>query len=48
MTARPLLPAGIAMAVFAVATNIPYLLLIDGFGYDDVLREPPLKVLTAF
>ncbi|MDP3746134.1 MAG: DUF4386 domain-containing protein [Phenylobacterium sp.] len=48
MTARPLLPAGIAMALFAVATNIPYLLLIDRFGYDDVLRQPPLAVLTAF
>jgi len=40
--------AGAAMIAFAVAVNGPYLLLIDRFGYDDVLREPPLEVLRAF
>lgn len=36
------------MIAFALAVNGPYLLLIDRFGYDDVLREPPLEVLRAF
>ncbi|MBU1324676.1 MAG: DUF4386 domain-containing protein [Alphaproteobacteria bacterium] len=40
--------AGAAMIAFALAVNGPYLLLIDRFGYDDVLREPPLEVLAAF
>lgn len=40
--------AGLAMIAFALAVNAPYLLLIDRFGYDDVLREPPLDVLRAF
>lgn len=40
--------AGVAMAAFAVAANVPFALLVDRFGYDDVLREPPLQVLAAF
>lgn len=40
--------AGAAMIAFALAVNGPYLLLIDRFGYDDVLREPPVQVLSAF
>jgi hypothetical protein len=36
------------MAAFALAANIPFALLVDRFGYDDVLREPPLQVLAAF
>lgn len=48
MKTSALPPAGLAMALFAIAANIPYVLLIDRFGYDDILREPPLKVLTAF
>jgi len=40
--------AGAAMVGFAVAANIPFALLVDRFGYDDVLREPPLDVLRAF
>lgn len=40
--------AGLAMIAFALAVNGPYLLLVDRFGYDDVLREPPLEVLRAF
>lgn len=40
--------AGLAMAGFALAANVPFLLLTDRFGYDDVLREPPLDVLRAF
>ena len=40
--------AGAAMIAFAVAANIPFTLLVDRFGYDDILREPPLDVLEAF
>ncbi|MEQ7154054.1 DUF4386 family protein [Brevundimonas aurifodinae] len=40
--------AGLAMAGFALAANVPFALLVDRFGYDDVLREPPLEVLAAF
>ncbi len=40
--------AGAAMVAFALAANIPFALLVDRFGYDDVLREPPLQVLAAF
>jgi hypothetical protein len=36
------------MAGFALAANVPFALLVDRFGYDDVLREPPLQVLAAF
>ncbi|KPF80147.1 hypothetical protein IP78_07605 [Brevundimonas sp. AAP58] len=39
---------GAAMVGFALAANIPFALLVDRFGYDDVLREPPLQVLVAF
>ncbi|MBX9746241.1 MAG: DUF4386 domain-containing protein [Hyphomonadaceae bacterium] len=40
--------AGAALIVFALAANAPYLYLIENFGYDDVLREPPDDVLFAF
>ncbi|MBI5941805.1 MAG: DUF4386 domain-containing protein [Caulobacterales bacterium] len=40
--------AGAAMTVFPLAATVPYVLLIDRFGYDDILREPPLVVLRAF
>jgi hypothetical protein len=40
--------AGLAMAGFALAVNLPFALLVQRFGYDDVLREPPLRVLAAF
>lgn len=40
--------AGAALAVFPLAATVPYLLLIDRFGYDDILRQPPLVVLKAF
>lgn len=36
------------MIGFALAANIPFALLVERFGYDDVLREPPLQVLAAF
>lgn len=40
--------AGAGMAVFPLAASVPYVLLIDRFSYDDILREPPLVVLKAF
>ena len=40
--------AGTAMALFPLAATVPYVLLIERFGYDDILREPPLVVLRAF
>ncbi len=40
--------AGAAMALFPLAATVPYVLLIERFGYDDILREPPLVVLRAF
>lgn len=40
--------AGLGMIGFVLAANVPYVLLIDRFGYDDILREPPLEVLAAF
>jgi hypothetical protein len=40
--------AGLAMVFFATAANAPYAYLIQNFGYDDVLREPPEAVLAAF
>lgn len=45
---RPFLLAGLAMTGFALAANVPYAFLVERFGYDDVLREPPLAVLKAF
>lgn len=43
-----LFAAGALMAAFPIVANVPYVLLIDRFGYDDILREPPLDVLRAF
>ncbi|MES2835587.1 MAG: DUF4386 family protein [Pseudomonadota bacterium] len=40
--------AGLAMTAFVVAANVPFAMLVETFGYDDVLREPPLEVLAAF
>lgn len=48
MTISPRRKAGAALVAFALAVNVPYALLVDRFGYDDVLRQPPLDVLAAF
>ncbi|WP_150125875.1 hypothetical protein [Brevundimonas sp. LM2] len=40
--------AGAALVGFAVAVNGPYALLVQRFGYDEVLRRPALDVLAAF
>ncbi|MFT3809784.1 MAG: DUF4386 family protein [Micropepsaceae bacterium] len=45
---RDLRAAGIALAAFAVLTNVPYSALIALFDYDDVLRRPSGEVLTLF
>lgn len=45
---HPFRRAGLAAITFALVVNIPYVLLIDRFGYDDILRAPPLEVLVAF
>ncbi len=45
---KPKRTAGAALVAFALAANVPFALLVERFGYDDVLREPPLQVLVAF
>ncbi len=44
----PFLRAGAALALFPLIASVPYALLVRDFGYDDVLRAPPLDVLRAF
>ncbi|MDX2216777.1 MAG: DUF4386 domain-containing protein [Oculatellaceae cyanobacterium bins.114] len=39
---------GILFILLVVLSNIPYTLLIQTFGYDDILREPVDVVLTQF
>lgn len=39
---------GVLFITFAFTINIPYLLLIQNFDYDDILREPIDYVLTRF
>jgi Domain of unknown function (DUF4386) len=39
---------GILFISLVVLSNIPYILLIQTFGYDDILREPVDYVLTRF
>jgi hypothetical protein len=39
---------GILLIMSVVLSNIPYVLLIQTFGYDDILREPVDVVLTKF
>ncbi len=40
--------AGILLILLVVLSNIPYTMLIQTFGYDDILREPVDIVLTQF
>lgn len=44
--AAPLSAAG-ALLVFLLAATLPYLWLIEHFGYDDILREPAAVVLAG-
>lgn len=39
---------GILLILLVVLSNIPYIMLIQTFGYDDILREPVDVVLTQF
>ncbi|MFE4108543.1 DUF4386 domain-containing protein [Almyronema epifaneia] len=39
---------GILLILLIILSNIPYILLIQTFGYDDILREPVDVVLTMF
>ncbi|NJR38362.1 MAG: DUF4386 domain-containing protein [Leptolyngbyaceae cyanobacterium CSU_1_4] len=39
---------GILFILLVILSNIPYILLIQTFGYDDILREPVEVVLTTF
>ncbi|MDX2270397.1 MAG: DUF4386 domain-containing protein [Cyanobacteriota bacterium] len=39
---------GILLILLVIVSNIPYILLIQTFGYDDILREPVDVVLTRF
>lgn len=39
---------GVLFIVFSILLNIPYLLLIQNFEYDDILRKPTAYVLTQF
>lgn len=39
---------GILFILLVILSNTPYMLLIQTFGYDDILREPVDVVLTQF
>lgn len=39
---------GILLILLIILSNIPYMLLMQTFGYDDILREPVDVVLTKF
>ncbi len=45
---RLLRTTGILLILLVILSNIPYVLLIQTFGYDDILREPVDVVLTRF
>jgi hypothetical protein len=48
MTSSSLRTTGAWLLAWVVALNVPYAALIQLFGYDDVLREPPGVVLERF
>lgn len=45
---RLLRATGSLLILLVILSNIPYILLIQTFGYDDILREPVDVVLTRF
>jgi Domain of unknown function (DUF4386) len=47
-TAAHKLQLGLALIVFIVAASLPYIWLIEHFGYDDILREPTAVILKNF
>lgn len=46
--ARTRIGVALAIVVFLVAATVPYLWLIEHFGYDDILREPTPVILARF
>ncbi|MCX7382387.1 MAG: DUF4386 domain-containing protein [Alphaproteobacteria bacterium] len=48
MNTHPLRTAGLALAGFAIAVNIPFTILVETFRYDAILREPAGVVLRSF
>jgi hypothetical protein len=44
----PVRTTGMLLISLVILSNIPYILLIQTFGYDDILREPVDVVLTQF
>jgi hypothetical protein len=41
------LSAALALLVFLLAATLPYIWLIEHFGYDDILREPAAAILAG-
>ncbi len=39
---------GVALILFAIAFNLPYIWLAVNFHYPDILRQPPDVILSAF
>jgi Domain of unknown function (DUF4386) len=39
---------GTLFILFSIAINVPYWLLTQNFEYDDILRQPPDRILTQF
>jgi hypothetical protein len=37
-----------AIVIFLLAATLPYMWLIENFGYDDILREPAAQILAKF
>jgi hypothetical protein len=42
------LSLAVSLIVFLVAATLPYIWLIEHFGYDDILREPAAAILQKF
>ncbi len=47
-TAAAMRQLAIALFAFLLAATLPYIWLIENFGYDDILREPAAVVLQRF
>jgi hypothetical protein len=46
--ARTQVALGASLLLFLVSATVPYLWLIEHFGYDDILREPTAVILRNF
>jgi hypothetical protein len=40
--------AGATLVAFLILATVPYMYLVQNFGYDDILREPVASILQAF